>query len=1106
MESSTGNEMNDYPNNLILIDEHNDQSLFECISGRLQKGELYTMAGSILISTSSDSSPALFSEKQKENYLRPSCEEPHLYAVSSKVYKHLQSSYQNQVITLLGYSGSGKTFAAIHLIDHLCYLAGNSEGFTYFHAALQVLHVMGSSFARDNGESSNCGIVCNLIYDSDFSLIGGQFKAKLLDYSLPYSATGNTYHILHALVTASKTQLQSLGLSSMPSFRIFNNHQFSTKEIIHHGQNFDRFFRNLQTLKFSRSEIQEVLEMFSVVILLFEISFVGSQFVVANDKEHVEWAPRHRTAVKKVCKILLISEEKFLEVFQGVQHKSLVDARLRELARSIYYLTFEWVLFKINERIKRIKGDSPLKGKKEERFSPVYQIAVVDFPGFHHSNSLSGFCSNLSLECLNLFASERLLSLIHSFENEKISIKILQDPISRDLVSLLLSKEVGLLANLEQDNFEKYWKEFRQVTKDHPYIKTSNLSLSIKYTWGEVDYDLASLRLEIKKIFHCSEFSLFFSKCSNNIVRKIVTPGYLSLAESLRKDLSVLIEPLVGYDNSLVYFLKGFNGKLDYSDTIRLFRNTLILPALYWEWYGYGHWVSNAKLLNDLGVNQDSAGKTHIFLNSLLKEVLNEDEFVVGLHYTLMKDQAFAVLNEKCLGQDLKFDQEIRNDATFKAFSPKNEKKIIKARSSKFLNDYGSAFYYNCYGEQPLVQSEIYEYLDSVADINDVSFKKDTFSRKSSKLTSLNSASSLKDTLQTVQSQKHFKRLQNSLSNFRLLNYSDQLASIIKIQSTWKSYQAKKYFKAYLLLKSKASKIQATWKAYKQSSNFRLIKTKVQVLQKFFKKRFNIKVAAAKKIQSWFRNFLQSQTHIDDISSQVSSIENASLCIHPSNPSNASNFLKRSILKPTQSKHPEETFKPVLCKNSRTLAKIRENKLGNGNLPVEKRLEVMNLLKNNKIEDLRKSKIDEERLHIKSTPTINNSKFQDLASSFLQRQERKTLQIRMKREKEVVKKQSEELANATFKPTLVSKNCKSMERSVKDLQVWAEVKKFQITRAQKQKADDETRSVSPYQMSSNSKRILQERQSRLAEQIKLASEVKESLLPYWPNKANINKD
>lgn len=1077
--------------NLIFVDEHSDQHLFSCLSNRLNRGQNYTFAGSVLISTTTEAPATTFSKDQQDLYSEDYNSDPHLYSISYKTYKQLKLTSQNQVVTLLGYSGAGKTFAAIHLIDHFCHLSGGQNIFPLIHASIQLLHIMGSVFSPENGESSTCGIITSLLFDQNFNLVKGNFKAKLLDYTLPYSPLGKTYHILHALVTTSKTQLKTLGLSSTPTFKIFSNHVFTTKENLYYGHSFERFYRNLQVLKFTRAEIQEILELFSVVILLFEVHFVGNQFVIAGDKEYTEWTPRHRTAVQKVCKLLLISEEKFLELFQGIQHKSIVDSKIRELARSVYLVVFEWVLSKINSKLSQFSFEELQKKglkKDEAKSAAMYQVSLVDFPGFHQNSTLGGFCSNLSLESLNLFAADKLIGLLNSLQAEKISMNILPEPHCKDLVTILMSKEFGLLQSLDAENFDRYWKEFRLATKDNKQLVTANVSFVVKYTWGEVEYDLNQLRSEAKRFLHPSEFSYFFSKCSNSLVKKVVTPCGLSLSETLRRDLSVLLEPLVGYENSLVYFLRASKGKLDYNDTIRLFRNTLIMPCLYWEWYGYQHWVSNLKLLNDLGVGERSAGQTHNYLTSLLSEVLPSDDFIVGINFTLFKDSAFQLINSE---KTLKFALESRTHATFKAFSPNSPLKKVRAQSSKLLSTNETIFYYSCYGEQPLVSTGIYEFLDSVADIDDMSFKRESLSRLS-KISSKSSISSLKDTLQTVHSQKHFKSLQHSLSNFKLLNYSEQLPHIINIQKHWKGFQARKYYKVFLLLKTKARLIQSAWKTFKQREQFKKVQKSVKVIQNAYKRRFRLKTRSAIAIQTWYRQIKYTQNRLEDISSQISSIENTSI----PNLIMSQKSLSKSYSKVQQ---PEETFKPRISKNSRILAKIREDKLGSANLPVEKRLEVLNLLKKNKIDELRKTKIDTERMNIKPSPSINKS--HEFSSSFLQRQELKTNQIRMKREKEIVKKQCEESAGLTFKPTLVSKSSKSLERSVKDLHTWAEVKNHQISKAQKKKADEEARSISPFRISIKSKKLIQERQLRLAKQSELANNVKESVLPYWPNKS-----
>ena len=164
--------------------------------------------------------------------------------------------------------------------------------------------------------------------------------------------------------------------------------------------------------------------------------------------------------------MLIVSEEKFLEIFQGIQHKGEVENKIKELARSLYNIAFEWVIMKINQRMNiyaedlvRLRLEKVKKSQKNEeilRITGFLRIAIIDFPGFHNSPTLGGFTSNLAFECLNLFASDKLISLQNSLNSDKICMKILKTPISKDLISVLMSKQSGLLQNLDLDNFEKY--------------------------------------------------------------------------------------------------------------------------------------------------------------------------------------------------------------------------------------------------------------------------------------------------------------------------------------------------------------------------------------------------------------------------------------------------------------------------------------------------------------------------------------------------------------------------------------------------------------------------------------------------------------------------
>ena len=108
-------------------------------------------------------------------------------------------------------------------------------------------------------------------------------------------------------------------------------------------------------------------------------------------------------------------------------------------------------------------------------------------------------------------------------------------------------------------------------------------TLTVRYTWGEIEYNVNILRQQALKFIHPSEFNNLFSRCSNSLVKRLNKISSISLSDCFRKDISILLEPLISYESSLVYFIKAPRQMLNYHETIRLFRNTLVLPCLIWE-------------------------------------------------------------------------------------------------------------------------------------------------------------------------------------------------------------------------------------------------------------------------------------------------------------------------------------------------------------------------------------------------------------------------------------------------------------------------------------------------------------------------------------------
>ena len=95
------------------------------------------------------------------------------------VYDSMIAENKNQVVSILGPLGSGKTFNLIHIMEYFTTLYSQEknalDNFDLVHKSIQFIHILSSTFREYNLESSSCGlllslgfneknIICNLLY------------------------------------------------------------------------------------------------------------------------------------------------------------------------------------------------------------------------------------------------------------------------------------------------------------------------------------------------------------------------------------------------------------------------------------------------------------------------------------------------------------------------------------------------------------------------------------------------------------------------------------------------------------------------------------------------------------------------------------------------------------------------------------------------------------------------------------------------------------------------------------------------------------------------------------------------------------------------------
>ena len=1085
-ESSMGSNFlaaQGFSDDLCEVSEHNEDCLFSTLQNRLEAGVNYTFAGPVLLCASF---PQKLTQEIRDNYSKDKDLPPHLFSVTAKAYQTLKQTKQAQALALMGPSGTGKTFAAVHLVDHLLFMSTEEsikqDLFKSIHSALKLVHTMGSVYFDQNKEGTCSGMSLKVVFDSEFRAMGCVIHANLLD-SFPKTETKRTYHVLHALFGAAKVQLSSLGLNLQPSYEVFNHqptHSLSDVEVYKH------FTECLKTLGFSRQETQSVFEVLASVILVLEISYVGENFVAAGGSEKPKWTPRHRFAIQKVCKHLKLHEAKFTEIFGEFSSKSQAEAATEELAKVLYESTFDWLVTKVNEKLE-VQSDSIVKKRFSqlkfnsknwktqkklalESFKGKHFISIVDFPGFRENSTLGGFCTNLAAECLSFVSENNYLKLLTALAVERVKIDSLDMNKSRYIVDLLLGSKDGVLKNLTKENFPTYWKTLKKDIEDHEFYREVMLfnksKFTVKHSFGEVEYNVTKLREKASLFKNRKVVYKLLSHCSHPALgHKLKKNPPLNLFDSLNQKISNLLSHVLSLKCHLVYFLSAPQNALDYSYTLSSLRNTLVLPLLIWKWYGYHYWVN----LEDLVVNFYEETK----LDLLLKQLLGEADYYKGTRYLLLKKPGFHKLIQKAKFFADRLNLDFVNKLYSKVSRPCRE----------------GLFEYTLLGEKLNVsEPNLKDYLLPEFSV-ETSFQhsKLTNTRRRRHTENLVYCPQPLETQNLVvcSDKKLYHTIKKVATNLKNLNYTHTTKVITKIQACWRGFKARKYYKAYKRLKSHATTIQRVWKGYKCRKVTELESTKkaIVLIQRSVLKWLLKRQRAAKKIQKWYRKVLEKEKFYSfSYYSKVS--RDSSPFLHTSKRSTERTRAKSEI-----SFEEQLSFSPSILDSSRKLAEKKRIKQGCHHYSMFERFNLLEKHRTQRIKDSRQEKLLKEESNYSFSPAINNTR--TFSQNFLQRQEAAVRKYKARREKRILEKTYKETKEVRVP---VKPRTKSFDQTVDSLFVWAKHKQLKLQNSQNSQQEKQAF----FKPNSLSTKILERRKSRINQSMVLLETQKKNTAPYWP--------
>lgn len=412
-----------------------------------------------------------------------------------------------------------------------------------------------------------------------------------------------------------------------------------------------RFHSLLNFFGFTKNEVWELLQLLAFILLCNEAA-IGKKKV--GKLEHEEFCINKGHSSRKLAKALGLSEEEFLNKFSTFKDLNEIKNTLISLMKHTYYMVLEFVKIKINNFLKKYfenltginldKEKSILGSLNQNSFNQSFNnnqphikyIHFIDFPGEVDDQTLGGLSTNMANECLNVFAGTQYLSVVDKLNLEKLNLKYFQ-PLHSYYVTQSLLSPSGIFNYLSHHFTEENFKRLirRTKTKDF-YLKTTEFNENIttscnefmfefKFSHMKINYHYESLFMETKSLIVNKNVMSIFTASKNSIIKSTIksvldpdrVKSFYNFTLNTIKDI---FNPLEGLSPFVIYCLHSNNSlKIFFGDrhkdkhkdlynkfynvnecdwviplnfTMDMLKNSLAIPVLYWEWFGYHEWVA----------------------------------------------------------------------------------------------------------------------------------------------------------------------------------------------------------------------------------------------------------------------------------------------------------------------------------------------------------------------------------------------------------------------------------------------------------------------------------------------------------------------------------
>ncbi|XP_028348627.1 unconventional myosin-X isoform X2 [Physeter macrocephalus] len=475
---------------------------------RYKRNQIYTYIGSIIASVNPYKSIAgLYSRDAMERYSRCHLGElpPHVFAIANECYRCLWKRHDNQCVLISGESGAGKTESTKLILKFLSAISQQSldlsskEKTSCVEQAIlessPIMEAFGNAKTVYNNNSSRFGKFVQLNICQKGNIQGGRIVDYLLEKNrvVRQNPGERNYHIFYALLAGlEREEKEEFYLSVPENYHYLNQSGCVGDKTISDQESFREVITAMEVMQFSKEEVREVLRLLAGILHLGNIEFItagGAQVsfktALGRSAELLGLDPAQLTDALTQRSMSLRGEE----ILTPLNVQQAVDSR-DSLAMALYARCFEWVIKKINSRI---------KGKDDFK-----SVGILDIFGFENFevNHFEQFNINYANEKLQEYFNKHIFSLEQlEYSREGLVWEDI-DWIDNGECLDLIEKKLGLLALInEESHFPQATdgtlleKLHNQHANNHFYVKprVAVSNFGVKHYAGEVQYDVRGI-------------------------------------------------------------------------------------------------------------------------------------------------------------------------------------------------------------------------------------------------------------------------------------------------------------------------------------------------------------------------------------------------------------------------------------------------------------------------------------------------------------------------------------------------------------------------------------------------------------------------------------